>query len=376
MIRRKAIKYRLRPTEDQAVLFAKTFGCVRKVYNLMLDDKIKFYNDQHKMLHNTPAQYKQDYPYLKEVDSLALANAALNLDQAYKNFFNQPKVGFPKFKAKHKTKKSYTTNNQNGTIAITNGYIKLPKVGKVKAVLHRLPSDSWNLKSATISQDPDGKYYASLLFEYDVEITPVAVSDENAIGLDYKSDGLYMDSNGFCPHPHKRFRESQTKLAKEQRKLSHRCGPRKGAKPSNNYKKQKAKVAKLQRHIANQRLDFLHKQSTMIAKSYDVVAVEELNLKAIASKKSLKNGKATMDNAYGMFKTMLKYKLEDLGKYFVIVGKYYPSSQLCSCCGNRKKLKLSERTYVCDCGMIMDRDMNAAINIKNEGLRLLAATIQ
>lgn len=372
----KAIKYRIYPTTEQRVMFTKTFGCCRKVYNLMLADKIEGYKATGKFPIVTPAKYKEDYPYLKEVDSLALANKQMDLQAAFRNRFNKKrkkKSGFPKFKSAKHSRKSYTTNNQNGTVAIINNkYIKLPKIGKVKAVIHRIPNDNWTVKSATISLASDGKYYASVLFEFD-EIENTYIADKtNAIGLDYASNGLYVDNNGNVGTNHKYYRESYDKLAKEQRKLSRMQGSKKNEDKSNNYIKQLHKVNKIHRHIANQRLDNLHKISTEIANQYDVVCVETLNMKAIANKK-FGNGKATMDNGYGMLLSMLEYKLSDRNKYFVKVDKWFPSSQICHCCGTRhpEMRDLANRKMICDCGLIMNRDQNAAINILNEGLRLL-----
>lgn len=372
----KAIKYRIYPTTEQRVMFAKTFGCCRKVYNLMLADKIEGYKATGKFPTVTPAKYKEDYLYLKEVDSLALANKQMDLQAAFRNRFNKKrkkKSGFPKFKSAKHSRKSYTTNNQNGTVAIINNkYIKLPKIGKVKAVIHRIPNDNWTVKSATISLASDGKYYASVLFEFD-EIENTYIADKtNAIGLDYASNGLYVDNNGNVGTNHKYYRESYDKLAKEQRKLSRMQGSKKNEDKSNNYIKQLHKVNKIHRHIANQRLDNLHKISTEIANQYDVVCVETLNMKAIANKK-FGNGKATMDNGYGMLLSMLEYKLSDRNKYFVKVDKWFPSSQICHCCGTRhpEMKDLANRKMICDCGLIMNRDQNAAINILNEGLRLL-----
>jgi len=371
----KAIKYRVYPTTEQASKFAQTFGCCRKVWNLMLADKIAYYKATGESLQTTPAQYKRDYTFLKEVDSLALANVQINLQSSYKAFFDKKRKkrnGFPKFKSRKHTRKSYTTNNQKGTVAIIDGkYIKLPKIGKVKAIIHRQPETDWIIKSATVSQESDGTFYISVLFEFEKNIIQVAKS-ANVIGLDYKSDGLYMDSNGNIGSNHKYYRESHKKLAKEQRRLSRKVGSKKNQTKSNNYLKQLKKVNKIHRHIANQRLDNLHKLSTEIANQYDVVCVESLDMKAI-SNKDFGNGKATMDNGYGLFLNMLEYKLSDRGKYFIKVDKWYPSSQLCSCCGSQKKLALADRIYKCDCGLKLDRDYNAAINIKNEGLRLLEA---
>lgn len=363
----KAVKYRLYPTTEQEIMFTKTFGCCRKVYNLMLADKIASYKEKGTFGSQTPAMYKKDYPFLKEVDSLALANVQLNLQGALKNCFDKNRKrqnGFPKFKSAKHSRKSYTTNSQKGTVAIIDDkYIKLPKIGKIKAVIHRKPDADWTIKSATISQDSDGKFYASVLFEYEKVISPIPVS-ENVIGMDYKSDDLYMDSNGYCPSGHKYYRQNQEKLVQAQRKLKHKTIG------SNNYKKQQRRIAKIQKHTSNQRLDFLHKESTKIANLYDIVCVETLDMKAM-SNKGFGNGKATMDNGYGMFLNMLEYKLADRGKYFVKVDKWYPSSQLCSCCESRKKLTLADRIYRCSCGLIINRDHNAAINIKNEGLRIL-----
>ena len=371
----KAIKYRLYPTTEQAVTFAKTFGCCRKVYNLMLADKIACYNETRSFGKQTPAMYKKEYPFLKEVDSLALANVQLNLQGAMKNCFDKTRKkqnSFPKFKSSKHSRKSYTTNNQNGTVAILdNKYIKLPKIGKVKAVIHRVPPAGWTIKSVTISQDSDGKFYASMLFAYDAAIIPVPVSD-NAIGLDYASNGLYVDDKGNIGTHHKYYKEAHNKLAKEQRKLSRKVGSKKNATKSNNYMKQLRKVNKIHTHIANQRLDNLHKISTEIANQYDVVCVESLDMKAM-SNKGFGNGKATMDNGYGMFCDMLKYKLADREKHFVKVDKWFPSSQICHNCGAvHKEMKdLTIRTMRCDCGLTISRDQNAAINIKKEGLRIL-----
>ena len=371
----KSIKYRLYPTTEQTVMFAKTFGCCRKVYNLMLSDKIESYKSTGKFAVVTPAKYKKEYPFLKEVDSLALANVQLNLQSAFKNCFSKSrkkKNGFPKYKSSKRSRKSYTTNNQHGTIVLTDNKIKLPKIGYVKAVIHRKPEDGWFIKSATISQESDGKYYISVLFEFENPVNTYIADKTNAIGLDYASDGLYVDNNGNTGTNHKYYHESHDKLAKSQRKLSRMQGSKKNEAKSNNYLKQLRKVNKIHRHIANQRLDNLHKISTEIANQYDVVCVESLNMKAI-SNKAFGNGKATFDNGYGMFLSMLEYKLSDRNKYLVKVDKWFPSSQICHCCGavHPEMKDLTIRTMQCDCGLTISRDQNAAINILHEGLRIL-----
>ena len=373
----KAIKYRAYPATEQSIMFAKTFGCCRKVYNLMLSDKIEGYKSTGKFPTVTPAKYKKEYPYLKEVDSLAPANKQMDLQAAFRNTFSKSRKknnGFPKFKSAKHSRKAYTTNNQKGTVAIIeNKYIKLPKIGKVKAVIHRIPDNNWIIKSATVSQESDGKYYISVLFEFDNIANPYAADKTNAIGLDYASDGLYVDNNGNVGTNHKYYRESHKKLAKAQRRLSRMQGSKKHEDKSANYIKQLRKANKIHRHIANQRLDNLHKLSTEIANQYDVVCVESLNMKSM-SNKGFGNGKATLDNGYGMFLYMLEYKLSDRDKYLVKVDRWFPSSQICHCCGvlHPEMKNLQIRKITCDCGLTISRDQNAAINILNEGLRLLA----
>lgn len=242
----------------------------------------------------------------------------------------------------------------------------------VKAKVHRLPCDDWIIKSATVSRESDGKFYVSVLFEFEEPINTYTADITKAIGLDYASNGLYVDSNGYVGNNHKFYRESHDKLAKEQRKLSRMQGSKKGEAKSKNYLKQLIKVGKIHRHVANQRLDNLHKLSTEIANQYDVVCVESLNMRSM-SNKGFGNGKATLDNGYGMFLTMLEYKLSDRNKYLIKVDKWYPSSQICHQCGTvHPEMKdLQVRKMICDCGLTMSRDQNAAINILNEGLRVL-----
>lgn len=360
----KAYKFRLYPNKEQEILFNKTLGCVRFIFNKMLGDKIEHYKETKEKLNNTPAQYKKEFEWLKEVDSLALANAQMNLQTAYNNFFRNPKTGFPKFKSKKKNKNSYTTNNQSGTIDIIDKQIKLPKVGLVKIKQHRIIPSEQKIKSATISKTPSGKYYVSILVEYDF-IPPIISLDKNkALGLDYASHSFYVDSqNREADYP-KFYRIALDKLAKEQRKLSLM------KYSSNNYYKQKLRVAKLHEHISNQRKDWIHKLSTKLANEYDYVCVEDINMQNMAQ--SLKLGKSTNDNGFGMFRTILEYKLADRGKQLIKIDKWFPSSKMCRFCGNiNKDLTLADRVWTCSCGEFLNRDENAAINIMNVGLSMV-----
>lgn len=370
----RAIVYRLYPNKKQIEQFQKTFGCVRFVYNQMLSVQEERYKIGESHLSKFEANLycnhnlKTTYTWLKEVDKFAITNAIYHLEDGYQRMFKR--LGkHPKYKNKHRAKKSYTTNFTNGNIEVGDNYIKLPKVGKVKASIS-LDTRYLTIKSATITQNRDDTYQVSILFEYyEDEPLSLNITEENTIGLDYKSDGLYVDSNGnIADMPHY-YRKSANKLAKAQRKLKHKTVG------SNSYARQQKKVAKIHRHIANQRKDYLHKKSTAIAKQYACVCVEDLNMRAM-SNKSFGNGKATLDNGYGMFLVFLEYKLKERGGQLVRVDKFYPSSQLCNCCGFRNPIlrNLSIRHWDCpNCGTTnIDRDINAARNIKLEGLRMLS----
>lgn len=355
-------RFRIYPNKIQQELFAKTFGCVRFVYNRMLAEKKECYEKTGKNLKVTPAKYKAEFPWLKEVDSLALCNAQLHLQIAYKNFFRDPSFGFPRFKSKKNPVKSYTTNSVNGNILLKDGKLKLPKAGWIRIRQHRKIREDACLKGASVCLEADGRYYVSLL--YFCEEKPVETRNiRQAVGLDFSMKELYVDSNGkHAGYPHY-FRNSEEKLAKAQRKLSH-C--RKG---SNRYKKQQKKVARIHTHIAHQRKDYLHKESRKITNFYDIVCIEDLDLKTMSGEHHF--GKSVHDNGWRMFTDFLQYKLEREGKKLVRIDRWYPSSRTCSCCGKIKHdLKLEERVYLCSCGNRMDRDENAAVNICREGLRM------
>lgn len=357
----KAFKYRIYPTKEQEIMLSKTFGCVRFVYNQMLTKKIAYYKQYGKSICVTPAKYKKDFEWLREVDALALANAQLQLQTAYNNFFRDTKIGFPKYRKKSFAQ-SYTTNRVGENIRIEGNKLRLPKIGYVRIKLHRSVPSEYILKSVTVSRTSSEKYFASILYEYESEITPVEV--KTAVGLDFSMHNLFVSSDGdFADYP-RYYRALQDKLAKEQRKLSH-C-----VYGSNNYYKQKHKVALINEKISNQRKDFLHKLSREITNLYDAVCIEDLNMRGMAQ--ALNFGNSVADNGWGMFTTFLSYKLQEVGKQLIKIDKFYPSSQLCSSCGHKQPMPLSDRTYVCDeCGFTLDRDINAAINILNEGLRLL-----
>ena len=369
----KAYKYRIYPNYAQEILINRTFGCVRFIYNQMLANRKSIYEqykddkeELRKQKYRLPADFKNDYEWLREVDSLALANAQLNLQTAYQNFFRDNTIGFPKFKSKHLDRKSYTTNNQNGTIRLINdNHLRLPKLKDVRIKLHRRLPEDVNIKSATISKTAAGKYFVAILIEYETAALAIQPTIEMTLGLDYSSPTLYVDNQGDNADYPRFYRKSEQKLQKEQRKLSHR---KKGGK---NYRKQKLKVARVHEKIANQRKDFLHKRSRQIANVWDAIVVEDIHLRGLSS--SLMLGKSTNDNGFGMFRTFLEYKLIEQGKRLIVIDKWFPSSKLCSHCGNvNNELTLADRNWICpNCKSELDRDINAAINIRNEGWRLL-----
>ena len=289
---------------------------------------MEHYKKEKKMLRNTPASYKKEYPWLKEVDSLALANVQMHLESAFHKFFREPSAGFPRFKSKKSSRKSYTTNVVNGNIFL------------------------------------EEKYFASLLFCCENQ-TAEKRPAEKFIGIDFAMQGMCVFSTGKGAEYPMFYRNTEKKLAREQRKLS-RC-----QKGSQNYKKQKKRVALCHEKIRNQRKDFQHKLSASLAESFDAVCVEDLNLKGMAG--GLHLGKGVHDNGYGLFLSMLEYKLEERGKYLIKVDRYFASSKICSVCGKKKEeLSLADRIYYCECGNRMDRDVNAAVNIMNEGKRIFA----
>jgi len=350
----KAYKFRLYPTEEQKSKINQTIGSVRFIYNKMLEDKINYYNKNKKSLNNTPAQYKKNYEFLKEVDSQALSQSHQDLNSAYKKFFRKNSK-YPKFKKKG-VRDTYRSCVVNNNIRIEDGYLKLPKVGLVEICMERQLPKGAAIKNVTISKTKTNKYFASIQFEYEKKIEQVEPT--NFLGLDYAMSDFYVDSEGVKGNYPKFFRASQKKLAKEQRKLS------KMVRGSNNYNKQKIKIAKVHEKTANQRKDFLHKTSRKIANLYDVVCVEGLNMKAMSQ--TMHFGKSVHDNGWGMFTNMLKYKLEESGKQLIVADKFFPSTKQCSSCKNKKEsMLLSERVYECDhCKFSIDRDLNAALNLR------------
>ena len=372
----KAYKFRLKPNKEQENLILRTIGSSRFVFNHFLDLWNSEYKATGKGLSYSKCsamlpELKKEFPWLLEVDSIALQSSARFLGDSFQRFFKKL-GGYPNFKSKKYSEQSYTTKSTNGNIAILENYIKLPKLGLIKFAKSR--EIEGKIIKATIRKSSTGKYYISILCEVEIESLE---KTHQSVGIDLGITDFAILSTGVkIDNPHF-SKEMVQKLTREQRKLSKRAliAKKNGIKLSEakNYQKQKLKVARLHEKVFNQREDFLHKLSTEIVKNHDVISVENLNTKGMMKNRKL--SKSIADVSWSKFTAMLQYKSEWYGKEIIKVSRWYPSSQICSECGYRDgKKSLDIREWTCpNCGCILDRDINASVNIRNEGLRLLIA---
>lgn len=363
----KAFKYRIYPNKKQQELINKTFGCCRFVYNHYLDKRIKAYEKDKTSLNfydccKDLTSLKKEYEWLKEPDKCSLQNALKDLEFAYNKFFKEH-TGYPKFKSKKMHKHSYKSTCTNNNIRFLNNRIKLPKLGWVKTRDKQIPQG--RIVNATISQEPSGKYYCSICCT-DVNIKPLDKTNKQ-IGIDLGIKDFAITSDGIKYDNPKYLGKSLNKLAKLQRALSRKT------RGSKNYNKARIKVARQHEKIINQRKDYLHKLSTELIRQNDIICIEDLQVKNMI--KNHKLARSISDVSWYEFTRQLQYKADWYGKQVVKVGKFYASSQTCSCCGNKFSITkdLSVRQWICpNCNSNLDRDVNAAINILNEGLKQIA----
>lgn len=365
----KAYKYRIYPNKHQEEQIHKTFGCCRFVYNQTLAyRKDKYEQDKQSMNKTSCNNYcnqilKKEYEWLKEVDKFALTNSIYNMDSAYQKFFKEH-AGYPKFKSKKNPKRSYTTNFTNGNIEVADNKIKLPKLKWVKAKIHR--EFQGRIKSTTISQIPSGKYFISILVE--TEHIPMD-STGSMIGLDLGIKDLLITSDGEKYDNIRTTKKYEKKLAKEQRKLAHK------AKGGKNWNKQRIKVARIHEKIHNTRIDNLHKISHKLIRENQLIVSENLSVSNMIKNHNL--AKAISDCGWYELTRQISYKSEWNNRQYIKIGRFTKSSQPCNVCGyiNTETKDLSVREWICpQCDTKHDRDINAAINILNEGLRLLKET--
>ncbi|MGL4503555.1 MAG: RNA-guided endonuclease InsQ/TnpB family protein [Planktothrix sp.] len=361
----KATKVRLYPTPEQELALAKSLGCARWYWNFALNACIEHYQETGKSLKLASykgmlPQLKKEYPWLKEdCYSSVLQCVAINLDRAYKNFF-EGRAKFPKFKSKHHKQSIQYPQN----VTVNSEYLKVPKIGKIKGIFHR--EITGKIKTVTISQTSSNKYFASILCE--VEPSEVKESGDKIIGIDLglKDFAIVHDGENVTKYANpKHLKRHQKNLARKQKKLSRKT---KGSKSREKFRKN---VAKVHEKIANSRQDFLHKLSRKLVNESQVIVVENLNVKGMVKNRKL--SKSISDVGWGKFVNFINYKLKQKSGELVEIDRFFPSSKTCSCCGHiLDELSLDIREWDCpNCHTHHDRDENAALNIRNEGVRIL-----
>ncbi len=375
----KAYKVELKPNNKQRTLLEKSAGTARFAYNWGLNERIELYKsekktltaiDQHKIL---CTKKKTEYPWMYEVSKMAPQEALRDLDKAFKNFFRGikkgQKIGFPKFKSKHKSKDSFKISYG---FYVFNAEVRIPKVGRVRLKEKGyIPTKNVKINSTTVSKEADG-WFVSVQVEQNI-VEPK--EPETVLGVDVGIKELVVCSNGQIFKNPKYLKNSKKKLAHAQKNLARKKSNKETKKSSNNRNKAKLKVQKIYRKIRNQRLDTIHKMTSNLVKTKPrYIVLEDLNVKGMM--KNHKLAGAVADASFYEIKRQLQYKTSWYGGEVIEVDRFFPSSKLCSSCGCLKEdLTLQDRTYTCDCGLSIDRDLNASINLEHYGLDKLKHTV-
>ena len=367
-------KFRIYPNAAQENLIQRTFGCCRFVYNHYLAKRKVVYAESKETLNfyaccKDLPNLKYEFEWLKEVDSTALQASVKDCDTAFQNFFRRVKQGGipgdPKFKSKRDHRKSYKSKNVGHTIWTDEKHVRLPKLGLVKCRISK--EVKGRILSATVSQNPSGKYFVSLCCT-DVEIEPLPQTG-SVVGVDLGVKDLAITSDE-KKYPNSKFLyKSEKRLKRLQRQLSRKT------KGSKRHEKQRVKLARAHERVTNQRKDAMQKATTDLVRKYDIICIEDLNVAGMV--KCHNRAKSISDASFAEFRRQLEYKAAWYGKEIAVIDRFYPSSQLCSNCGNKNPLvkDTSIRDWICPvCGKYHDRDINAAKNILMEGLRLLEAS--
>lgn len=374
----RAIKVRLYPNGAQEEMLNKTFGCCRFIYNKMLEERVKVYEELkgdsqalHDHRYKTEKEYKEEFEFLKEVDAKALQSEWRHLKSAYTDFFRNLKKGiksgFPKYKSK-KSRQSYTTYNINDNCKIDFKKRKL-KLPKIKGWINYKDNRKFDeeIKHITVSKTRSGKYYASILIEIESDIqSKQEIQEAKIIGFDMSATNFLITKRFKFTNP-RFYRAEQNKLRKLHKEVSRRKNG------SNNRNRSKNKLARIYEKINNRKKDWTHKITHILSEHFDCVILEDLNIKGMQQFNSGLSKSVSLDFSWHQFVTILKYKMEQKGKHLILVDRFFPSSKLCSNCGYKKDdLKLDDKEWTCpQCQAHHHRDINASENIEKEGKKIL-----
>ena len=370
-----AYKYRMYPTKEQATTLASFFGCTRLLYNELLSWWKTEYDaakQEERKMDKLPLVtfFKQQHDFLDAVDSLALMNARRHLEAALKLCFKNKTSRFPRFKKRGKSRDSYTTSCVNGNIAVGDGTVRLPKLGSVRCVTHRRLPDGAKILTATVSRERDGRHYVSVCFEIEQNTYAQrkADGDMKVVGLDMSMRQFAVSSDGNDDVAKTkyvaRYRESERKM----RRLSREVSRKKAG--SNNRDKAKRRLARLSQRVSNRRRDFCIKTAVHYATNYDVIVLEDIDMKNMS--RTLNLGKSVMDLGFGEFRKWLDWQCVKHGSAVFYADRWFASSKTCNRCGEKNDgLKLSDRRWICPhCGAEIDRDYNAACNLRDYFLKI------